>query len=217
MYHTVKYFCSLPDRSVHNIRIERLWVDMTSAFGAKWKTFFEVLEAHDGLDTNNDAHIWLLHFLFLDAINIDAEAWAATWNSHTLERRNQHHLSPHQMYLHGMIRNGVRGVMVEEDPGDVDEYGIDWEDLDRQSFGEYHNQNNSSNANQDLNPFITNHPTHLSHVDLPDPRCPFNPDQIQLLSHQISLLSHFQASDMHSRRLVWIDSLHLATDILGSG
>ncbi|KDR82504.1 hypothetical protein GALMADRAFT_47570, partial [Galerina marginata CBS 339.88] len=29
---------------------ERLWVDVTKGFGAKWKTFFDVLEAHDGLN-----------------------------------------------------------------------------------------------------------------------------------------------------------------------
>ncbi|KAI0371588.1 hypothetical protein BV20DRAFT_1051599 [Pilatotrama ljubarskyi] len=60
-------------RSVHNIRIERLWVDVTSGFGSKWKEFFHQLEAQHGLNVDNDAHVWLLHHLFLEAINRDAE------------------------------------------------------------------------------------------------------------------------------------------------
>ena len=51
-------------RSVHNIRIEWLWVNVTSGFGRKWKTFFQDLELHDGLNPDSDAHIWLLHHLF---------------------------------------------------------------------------------------------------------------------------------------------------------
>ncbi len=50
---------------------------------------FEILEAHDGLDINSDAHIWLLHHLFLSAINTDATVWTETWNNHTLARRSR--------------------------------------------------------------------------------------------------------------------------------
>lgn len=31
-------------RSVHNVRIERLWVDVTGQVGAKWSAFFSMLE-----------------------------------------------------------------------------------------------------------------------------------------------------------------------------
>lgn len=92
---------------MHNIRIEHLWVDITVGFGGKWKIFFEVLEAHDGLNPDNDAHIWLLHHLFLDQINSDAETWMATWNQHVLARGVQAHQSPQQLYTHGMVTNGV--------------------------------------------------------------------------------------------------------------
>ncbi|KAG2063868.1 hypothetical protein BDR04DRAFT_1036922 [Suillus decipiens] len=40
-------------RSVHNIRIERLWVDVTNGIGQKWKEFFQTLEAYDNLNVNN--------------------------------------------------------------------------------------------------------------------------------------------------------------------
>ncbi|KAG6860001.1 hypothetical protein C0995_000688 [Termitomyces sp. Mi166 len=59
-------------RSVHNIRLERLWVDVTRGAGKKWKDLFRHLEVHDGLNADNDAHIW---HLFLSAINTDLEVW----------------------------------------------------------------------------------------------------------------------------------------------
>ena len=50
-------------RSVHNIRIERLWVDVTAKVGARWASTFRYLEQHMGLDINSANHIWLLHHL----------------------------------------------------------------------------------------------------------------------------------------------------------
>jgi hypothetical protein len=58
-------------RSVHNIRIERLWFDFTSGVGAKWKIFFQDLEYQAGLDPELPGHIWLIHYLFLNALNQD--------------------------------------------------------------------------------------------------------------------------------------------------
>ena len=63
--------------SVHNTRIERLWYDVTNGFGRKWKIFFMDLEAHHGLNPTIPEHIWLLHYLFLPAIQQDAQDWAA--------------------------------------------------------------------------------------------------------------------------------------------
>lgn len=40
--------------------------------GLAWKDFFQCLEAHEGLDPDLESHMWLLHHLFLDAINEDA-------------------------------------------------------------------------------------------------------------------------------------------------
>jgi hypothetical protein len=78
---------------VHNIRIERLWVDVTRGFGTKWKVFFQMLESNHGLDLDKDAHIWLLHFLFLGYINSDADAWMRAWNMHTLSHQGDRHIT----------------------------------------------------------------------------------------------------------------------------
>ncbi|KAI0767567.1 hypothetical protein C8Q74DRAFT_1203854 [Fomes fomentarius] len=71
--------------SVHNTRIERLWYDVTSGFGQKWKNFFIELETHCHLNASDRCHLWLLHFLFKGAINQDASDWVQTWNHHTMQ------------------------------------------------------------------------------------------------------------------------------------
>ncbi|KAH9910863.1 hypothetical protein B0H21DRAFT_782484 [Amylocystis lapponica] len=65
-------------RSVHNVRIERLWVDVTNQVGEKWSTFFTTLKVRHGLDANNVNHIWLLHYVFLGVINAELGFFADT-------------------------------------------------------------------------------------------------------------------------------------------
>ncbi|KAJ7790254.1 hypothetical protein B0H14DRAFT_2396589 [Mycena olivaceomarginata] len=118
-------------RSVHNTHIERLWYDVTHGFGHRWKQFFMDLKVHHGLNLLVPAHIWLLHHLFLDAVNQDAQEWAAAWNCHVLQIRSEHACSPRDMYLFSMLQDGPRGLEYRAEP--VDEvvedpstYGIDW-------------------------------------------------------------------------------------------
>lgn len=74
-------------RSVHNIRIERLWYDVTQGIGSKWKSFFVQLEMEYELKVDNNNHIWLLHNLFLDGFNSELQEWGKAWNSHKLRVR----------------------------------------------------------------------------------------------------------------------------------
>src|SRR5437016_4669654 len=74
--------CSSSFRSIHNVRIERLWVDVTAQVGATWANLFTILELRHGLNINNSNHIWLLHFLFLPTINQDLTFFAESWNHH---------------------------------------------------------------------------------------------------------------------------------------
>lgn len=201
-------------RSVHNICIERLWVDVTRGFGAKWKTFFEVLEAHNQLNIDSDAHLWLLHHLFLNKINDDARAWMSTWNNHTLARHGQTHESPQNMYVQGMVVNGIRGVHVADEAVDHEEYGIDWEDLDRHRIRQHHDDANPENHTENENPFIINHPDHLSHVEVPDPHCPFNSEHLRIFEAELQNIPTILSTDMHSHQLTWIQALELATTII---
>ena len=74
-------------RSIHNVRIERLLVDVTAQFGNKWSEFFTSLELHCGLDIGNRNHIWLLQYLFLADINAEADFFEESWNFHRIQMR----------------------------------------------------------------------------------------------------------------------------------
>ncbi|KAF8154033.1 hypothetical protein B0H34DRAFT_784083 [Crassisporium funariophilum] len=195
--------CTHP-RSVHNIHIECLWVDVTKGFGAKWKTFFDVLEAHNGLNIDNDGHIWLLHRLFLDKINANARAWTSTWNSHTLSRQN---------VCSGMVTNGIQGIRVEQEEINPKEYGINWEDLDQHRICQHHDDFNLEDLTENNNSSIVNHPDHLSHVEVCDSHCPLDAEQLARFDTELQSLPTILSTDMHLHQLTWINALELATNI----
>jgi len=101
-------------RSVHNIRIERLWVDLTMGFGGKWKRFFQSLELYDGLDIEINTHLWLVHHLFLNEINQDAQEWMGAWNNHPISMRGQCQRSPKDLYFFSVVTDGSQGPAVED-------------------------------------------------------------------------------------------------------
>jgi hypothetical protein len=101
-------------RSVHNTRIERLWRDVTTNWGKKWKDFFLMLVDEHGLMCNKKEHLWLLHHLFLDAINVDAAEWAHTWNSHKMKPPHDQprNLTPIQSWQLSMTRVGASASQI---------------------------------------------------------------------------------------------------------
>ncbi|EIN10148.1 hypothetical protein PUNSTDRAFT_64860 [Punctularia strigosozonata HHB-11173 SS5] len=120
-------------RSVHNVRIERLWVDVTAQVGSLWHESFTQLEISYGLDINNASHIWLLHHLFLPAINEQLTFFAEAWNHHHMQIRGGPNRSPADMFGFDMLTEGIRGqrLVVNETMADEDleAFGVDWEAL----------------------------------------------------------------------------------------
>ncbi|KAJ6501015.1 hypothetical protein DFH09DRAFT_1252122 [Mycena vulgaris] len=120
-------------KSVHNVRIERLWVDVTAQLGATWSERFTILELRHGLDINNVAHIWLLHFLFLATINSQLAFFAQSWNQHRIQIRHGPNRSPADMFVFDMLVNGVRGNQLPAEKNlseeELEVYGIDWAGL----------------------------------------------------------------------------------------
>jgi hypothetical protein len=109
MYHHFIFIC----RSVHNTRIERLWRDYNQGVSGKWKNFFADLERNHNLNPDNEAHIWLLHWLFIDAINEDLMEWVNTWNHHRISLAGEPDRSPRDMFIFGMLEDGPRGMDYE--------------------------------------------------------------------------------------------------------
>lgn len=81
-------------RSTRNTRIERLWVEIGTQFARRWRVFFLRLERLHHLDADNPHHIWLLHRLFLPAINKDCEAFQASWNYHQVSGPDTNEQTP---------------------------------------------------------------------------------------------------------------------------
>ncbi|KAJ7572857.1 hypothetical protein C8J56DRAFT_931312 [Mycena floridula] len=69
-------------RSVHNVRIEQPWVDVTAQVSYTWTGLFKILELRHGLDTDNQNHLWFIHYLFLATINDHLALFAQGWNEH---------------------------------------------------------------------------------------------------------------------------------------
>lgn len=70
--------------STRNTRIEHLWVEVGTQFARRWRAFFYRLERLHKLDPDNPVHLWLLHHLFLNAINEDCRAFCDEWNAHPI-------------------------------------------------------------------------------------------------------------------------------------
>ncbi|KAL0066854.1 hypothetical protein AAF712_006049 [Marasmius tenuissimus] len=190
-------------KSIHNIRIERLWRDVTLGFGGKWKLFFQSLEQSHGLNARIPSHIWLLHHLFLDSINEDARCWAESWNRHPLTSLHMTH-SPQEMFVFGMIENGVRGLdAADENVEDLNAYGIDFEEMDEPRIFEHHAQYNPLVEDEASNPFLVHAPSQFSHVEVEKYPCPFTHMQLQELDTHLQSQWYFGNKDMESRALLW--------------
>ncbi|KAJ6578020.1 hypothetical protein B0H19DRAFT_1208066 [Mycena capillaripes] len=94
-------------RSTHNTRIERLWVEVGIRFARQWRAFFTRLEDPHRLDRKNPGHIWLLHRLFLAAVNEDCREFQAQWNAHPISGRAANDQSPADLRFLGQLNNGV--------------------------------------------------------------------------------------------------------------
>jgi hypothetical protein len=157
------------NRSVHNIRIERLWVDVTSQFGAKWADLFRHLEIDHGLDVNNHNHLWLLHYLFLPDINADACFFAESWNKHKIQSRGQASRSPEDMWYFDQIALGVRGDDVSSE--ELELYGVDWEGLRDDQLMDSHFTNDDVSHSVEWTPWAgrSGPPPQLSNVPVEPP------------------------------------------------
>ena len=224
MFALSNVFSNMLSRSVHNTRIERLWYDVTTGFGKKWKRFFMDLEANCGLDPTNPYHVWLLHALFLESVNQDAQDWASVWNSHKLQIRGERQRSPRDMFFFGILQEGVRGVtrhtipLDEHIPAqDLPSYGVDWEAIGNRSLMTHHSLHNPNDLQ--TNPFlVASTPSQLSVVICDPPNCPFSVEEKQWFFHS---LIHDSSIDLASRnmtmrRLTWERALLICAQIYQS-
>lgn len=195
---------------MHNCRIERLWLDYSHGVVAKWKPFFIDLEASYELNYDNFAHIWLLHHLFLKAVDADTQTWVATWNLHRIAVPEGGQRSPHEMFLFGMVEHGVRGVdsLIENEPEveDVAMYGVDW---GRMEMAGRALDRNPEEWNEE-NPFLSSgRPDRMAEVICDEPDSPLTVDQISILDQRLRERVDVNTRSMNVRKLVWVEALRI--------
>ena len=167
-----------------------------------------------------EAHVWLLHHLFLPSINEDALEWADSWNQHTMAIRGERQRSPLDMFYFGMIEHGVRGFSecqepVDEQVDDPASYGVDWSDLNNNRILHHHQQENVPDTVGHDNPFITHQPheDQLAQVIVPEAGCPLSVDQLHYLNAQLDAQPDVESKSMHSRHLLWIVARDLCSQM----
>ncbi|KAJ7748259.1 hypothetical protein B0H14DRAFT_3096977 [Mycena olivaceomarginata] len=169
------------------VRIERLWVDVTAQVGATWAEHFTALEIRYGLDINNVAHIWLLHFLFLGTRTpTNLPFFAEAWNQHRIQIRNSTNRSPTDMFVFDMYVNGVREENLNEEELEV--YGIDWQGLRDNGVLQSQAQNNSMGEGSSSWVGRTGPPPDLSQVAVQPPTGTLTEEEVTELYSSFSHL-----------------------------
>ena len=87
-------------RSVHNQRIERLWVDVFTGCSSLYYQLFYYMEGSGQLDIDNMIHMFCLHYVFLPRLNHALSVFKDAWNYHPLS--TEHNLSPLQLWISGL-------------------------------------------------------------------------------------------------------------------
>ena len=87
-------------RSVHNQRIERLWVDVFTGCTSLYYQLFYHMEQTGQLDVDDAVHMFCLHYVFLPRINHALAVFKDAWNCHPLS--TERNLSPLQLWMSGL-------------------------------------------------------------------------------------------------------------------
>ena len=86
-------------QSVHNQRIERLWRDVYNGCTVLFYQLFNYMEDIGIVDSENDVHLFSLHYVYLPRINQSLQLFASTWNNHPLGTASNR--SPIQLWMTG--------------------------------------------------------------------------------------------------------------------
>ena len=175
---------------------------------AKWKPFFASLEDNHGLRVDSAGHIWLLHHLFLDSLNGEILKWAEHWNTHVMRLKDRKNMAPRDMFILGLSKRpaviDVRGQ--DENIGDVEEFGVDWEGLDDEELIRELQERGE-------NPFDDYAPDTLNEVPCEPPHCPLTRDQVDALDTFLRTEFNMETNNVHVKTGMWTRALTWCRDL----
>jgi hypothetical protein len=195
------------------VRIERLWVDVTAQVGATWANHFMMLELNFGLNINNPNHIWLLHHLFLPAINSVLSFFAQSWNEHKIEIRDGPNRSPADMFGFDMLVHGIRGDPLPNDNMSQEElevFGVDWEALRDDNILQSQRDNNDLLEQPDTWLGRVGPPPNLNEVQVNAPEAPSSLTVVEIQNIDNVVSSWIGLGDDDSITQTWIHGLSTA-------
>ncbi|KAJ3836495.1 hypothetical protein F5878DRAFT_688908, partial [Lentinula raphanica] len=198
-------------RSVHNVRIERLWVDVSNYITQPWNDIFSTLEERYNLDIHNPNHIWLLQHLFLNTINHSLAFWAEAWNNHRVTQQDGPNRSPEDMWGFDMLVHGLRGNSLEGftmSDQELEVFGIDWEALQDEDLLQSlrHNYAHEEGAST----WLGRHgpPPNLNEVQVDPPAGSMTTEDVQNLGYLLQNIP-FTSNEAHVITL-WCTALAIA-------
>ena len=107
-------------RSVHNVRIETLWREMSRVVTAFYKDIFHFLEDSGLLNSHSEFDLFALHYIYLPRINASLEQFVEQWNFHGI--RTAGYQSPMALWHAGIMHSMDDAVVYKPET-----YGIDFE------------------------------------------------------------------------------------------
>eukprot|EP00111_Clytia_hemisphaerica_P016237 TCONS_00048028-protein len=81
----------LTGRSVHNQRIERLWLDVKLKVNCIFIDLFRNFEEDGLLDPANEVHLFALQYIFCPRINKKLQEFMSSWNNHPIRTEKTQH------------------------------------------------------------------------------------------------------------------------------
>jgi Trp operon repressor len=160
-------------RSVHNQRIERLWLDVWDNIVNVYYDLFSAFERDLVLNPNSEEQVFALHYVYMPRIRRSIQTFVMQHNHQKIRTENA---SPLQMFvarsleLHGSTDTAMREVFAVRADENPDEQNVD------ESDGE-----NNEDDNED--------DTTLTIVEVPETRRPLTDEECTELSNIVDPLS----------------------------
>ena len=123
--HTIR----LLKRSAKSDKGSFLWLAICNKNLLSFKNVFLYLELMGLLIRSNDIDLYALHYVYMPRINTALTQFVDTFNNHGLS--SEHGLTPHQLWISGILQHhssnysGVRGIIDNSSPEDLNMYGDD--------------------------------------------------------------------------------------------